>query len=70
MVRTADSAEEKRGMWERKGEETVLRSECPHPFVGTRDHRCPTCRGTMRRCCDSLVGLAHRKDCHEVLERG
>lgn len=38
---------------------------CDHAGVGRQDHRCPTCGATMRRCCDSSVGMReHTATCH------
>lgn len=43
---------------------------CGHARVGLRDHSCPDCGATMRRCCASqVVGEPHRADCPEVLLR-
>lgn len=46
------------------------RYECGHPEAGSRDHACPSCGGTLRRCCLSLVGnFQHADDCPEVARR-
>lgn len=43
---------------------------CEHPGVAEHDHSCPACRGTLRRCCVSLVGAYdHEGDCPEVARR-
>jgi hypothetical protein len=39
---------------------------CEHPGVSSKSHRCPVCLITMRRCCDSGVGLPHRAGCAAV----
>ena len=37
---------------------------CEHLNAGPLDHRCPTCKGTLRRCCNSLVGhYGHLEAC-------
>ena len=47
----------------------LLWKECKHPGVGRRDHKCPVCHGTMRRCCDSLIGHLHAGDCKTAVKR-
>lgn len=42
-----------------------IRVKCDHPGAGPTSHRCPECRGTLRRCCDSVIGTAHIDRCHE-----
>jgi hypothetical protein len=32
------------------------RAACEHPLAKDRSHHCPTCGGTLRRCCLSLIG--------------
>lgn len=47
-----------------------LWATCEHALAKRDDHSCPTCGGTMRRCCDSLVGwYQHRAGCPEVGRR-
>lgn len=39
---------------------------CSHSGVTATSHSCPRCGGTMRRCCDSLVGVyEHTKQCSD-----
>lgn len=46
------------------------RYACSHGDAGARDHSCPTCGGTLRRCCASLVGnFEHDEGCPEVARR-
>lgn len=55
---------------ERVGANSTLWATCEHKGVTATDHRCPHCGGTLRRCCDSLVGYyEHRASCAEVLRR-
>lgn len=41
---------------------------CAHELAGARDHRCPSCRKTLRRCCASVIGDVHHDLCRAVLE--
>jgi len=43
-----------------------LWSVCEHLSAKARDHRCPDCRGTLRRCCNSLIGHEHAETCQAV----
>lgn len=40
-----------------------VKAECEHSLAGPRTFKCPDCLGTMRRCCNSAIGTAHRGDC-------
>lgn len=41
------------------------RHRCAHLQAGEKSLRCPTCRGIMRRCCQTALGTKHRADCEE-----
>lgn len=44
-----------------------LWSTCDHEGAASRGHRCPKCRGTLRRCCDTLIARqAHADTCPEI----
>jgi len=40
-----------------------LWATCEHLSATARSHRCPDCRGTLRRCCNSLIGREHAETC-------
>lgn len=43
---------------------------CVHASAEPDHHSCPSCGGTLRRCCDTLVGMyEHKLDCPEVARR-
>lgn len=43
---------------------------CEHKGSTSTHHSCPTCGGTLRRCCNSLVGMyQHLDDCPELERR-
>ncbi|HET9614100.1 MAG TPA: hypothetical protein VFP22_04730, partial [Candidatus Limnocylindrales bacterium] len=41
---------------------------CDHALSTLRDHRCPACGGTLRRCCTSVIGHEHTEFCQAVLD--
>lgn len=43
---------------------------CDHRGAGPDMHSCPKCNGTLRRCCDTLVGYyEHAEACPEQARR-
>lgn len=44
----------------------VPRGECNHRLAGIREHRCPQCQGTLRRCCQSVIGYQHAEFCQAM----
>jgi hypothetical protein len=44
---------------------------CEHLGATSQDHRCPDCHGTLRRCCNSLVGYYdHEASCLKPSQHG
>jgi hypothetical protein len=42
------------------------KESCEHLGNGPKTHRCFTCKGVLRRCCDSVVGYDHKLICAEM----
>jgi hypothetical protein len=44
------------------------KATCGHEMARVDSHRCPDCKGTMRRCCASVIGFPHRDSCQAVTD--